>query len=101
MLAEAYEALSEGKDHPAMTTFDVQKLDQALRREFEGYGKDPKCVIACAWGNTKNADWLLVQCNFPDADDVISKLVPIVLDLELLVYDPQREIVWGNKRPRK
>lgn len=100
MLAEAYEALSLGRDHPAMTTFDAEQLDQALKNEF-GNDKDTNSLIACAWGNTANADWLLVQCSFADADEVISKIVPIVLDLELLVYDPQKEIVWGNKRPRK
>jgi len=101
MLAEAFEALSEGRDHPAMTKFDVQGLEQALKDAFGDYDKNADCLIACAWGSTTVADWLLIQCNFPVAEEVLEKIVPIALDLELLIYDPQREVVWGNRRPQK
>lgn len=84
-----------------MTNFDVQGLEDALSDAFGDDDKNAECLIACAWGSTKDADWLLIQCNFSKAEEVLEKIVPIALDLELLIYDPQREVVWGNRRPQK
>ena len=97
MLAQAYRALSEGRDHPAMQRLDLSELARALKDEFGDYDT-AQCVIACATGQTQRADWLTIQCSFSDADSVVSRLVPLVLDLGLMLYDPQREVVWGNRR---
>jgi hypothetical protein len=100
MLAEAFTAISEGDAHPAIAPFDLKELEQALEAAFGEYKKDPESMICCDARSSEAGSWMIVQCSFPDAKTVEAKLVPIALELGLLLYDPQRGIVWGNKRVR-
>lgn len=101
MLLESYEALSHGDSHPAMQGFNGKKLEKALKKEFDYEKTKPECMIALAPGSRDKVNWMMIHCNFPDAGEVTERVLPIVLDMELMLYDPQRECVWGNKRPRK
>ena len=99
MLAEAYKAICDGGDHPAMAPFDLSALEKALelnsaitRTKFIG-------LILCETGTTPTANWLIVSCGHSAKCGSSPKGIPIALKLGLLVYNPQRESVWGNKRP--
>ena len=101
MLDEAYNAIRDGGDHPAMAPFDLAALERALTDEFGDYKNTAGSAIACETGNTTAAAWLIVQCARSAAESVTAKVTPIACGQGLLVYDPQREVVWGNKRPPK
>jgi len=105
MLAEVYAAICDGQTaHPAITTFDLAELEAALKAEFGDYTKEPDmfgCPIQCERGASDSGSWLIAHCEHSAAGDVSSRVIPIALDRGLLVYDPQRQTVWGNKRPPK
>ena len=105
MLAEVYEAICNGRtDHPAMREFDLPALERALQAEFGDYTKDPEmldCPINCYRGVSDSGCWLTVHCSHSVAADVLSRVIPIALSQGLLVFDPQRQAVYGNKRPQK
>lgn len=101
MLAEAYNAICAGGDHPAMAPFELHPLERALEAEFGDYKNTLDSIIVCETGTTPAANWLIIQCAHSNSELVAEKVVPIALKLGLLVYDPQRQAVWGNKRPEK
>lgn len=101
MLAEAYKAICDGCDHPAMAPFDLSALERVLQDEFGDYRNTADGTIICETGSTVAASWLVVQCAHSMAESVTAKVVAIALGQGLLVYDPQRGAVWGNKRPSK
>lgn len=101
MLAEAYASICDGDCHSAMAHFELQSLEQAVKAEFGDYTVEVDGPIICASGSTQTASWMIVHCSHSAATDISSRLVPIALALGLLVYDPQRSCVWGNKRPSK
>ena len=105
MLAEVYGVICDGQTiHPAIAPFDLSDLEAALRSEFGDYTKEPEmfdCPIHCDRGESESGTWLIVQCGHSDAAEVSSRVVPIALERGLMVYDPQRQAVWGNKRPPK
>lgn len=101
MLAEAYAAICEGNDHPALTRFKLGALETALKAEFGDYETDADGPFLAETGDTEVANWMILQCNHSQAAEVLEKVIPIALAQDLLVYDPQRGSVWGNKRPAK
>src|SRR5688572_16219642 len=105
MLAEVYGAICNGQTaHPAMGTFDLPELERALKAEFGNYSKEPDmfdCPIHCERGASDSGTWLIVQCQHSESEEVKSRVIPIALERGLLVYDPQRQAVWGNQRPPK
>jgi hypothetical protein len=101
MLAEVYDAICEGRDHPAMAPFDLAALERALKDEFGDYENHVVGSVVCETGSTATASWLVVRCAASMAQSVVAKVVPVAIALDLLVYDPQRRCVWGNKRPPK
>jgi hypothetical protein len=101
MLAEVHKAICDGADHPAMAPFDMDALEDALEAEFGEYKNNPDATIIGESGNGASANWLILQCAHSDANLVAAKVVPIAIKHGLLVYDPQRQVVWGNKRPAK
>lgn len=101
MLAEAYAAICEGGDHPAMAPFDRPAVEKSLRVEFRHSKFDPRAGIVIESGRGKSADWIIVQFGHSMAEDIVPVVVTVALSRGLLVYDPQRECVRGNKRPKK
>lgn len=101
MLAEAYTAICKGDDHPAIAPFDLNVLEKALKTEFGDYTNTVEGPIVCETGSSIRANWLIVQCAHSLAVSVLAKVIPIALAQGLLVYDPQRQAVWGNRRPPK
>src|SRR5262249_16063125 len=94
MLAEAYNAICDGRDHQGRGPFDLSRVERALEGEFVDYKNSLDSIILCETGTTPAANWLIVQCAHSKSELVAEKVVPIALKLDLLVYDPQREAVW-------
>lgn len=95
MLAEVYAAICEDRDHPAMATFDLKRVERDLEKEFSG-------DQAVAWNSdsSANATWIFLHCGFSAANEVAQRIAAIVVKHDyLLLYDPQRICVWGNRRP--
>ncbi len=101
MLAEVYESIRQGRDHPAMATFDLPAFEEALRDEFGAAAFETDGLLLFASGSSPNANWAIVECAHSVANEVAMRLIPVALAHELLVYDPQGKGVWGNKRPPK
>jgi hypothetical protein len=105
MIVQVYEAICEDQPHPATGAFDVAEFESALISEFGNYKKEPDafdCLIhsggsACDGSNC----WIIVCCAHPMAAEVESRLIPLALQRELMVYNPQRQSIFGNKRPPK
>ena len=101
MLEETYFAICAGHDHPAMAPFDLPALERAIKAEFGDYTASVEGPIVCEASGTSAANWLIVSCAHSVSEVIFSRLAPIALEQGLLVYDPQRGGVWGNKRPTK
>ena len=107
MIYECYDAIIENKDHTAMDFFDENALLDDLAIEFgerhqEYFGKDiDDCPFLFSTGRGEFGNWVFLNLNWSTHQDTKSKLVSIALKHGLMVYDPQRKGVWGNKRPPK
>ena len=101
MLAEAYKCICNGGSHWAMAPFDLAALEGALKREFGAYTTATPGEVLCESGTADGASWLVVQCSHSAAASVAPRVASIALSQGLLVYDPQRNVVFGNKRPDK
>ena len=103
MLLDVYREICEGRaSHPAIATFNLALLETALKAEFGDYDREPDmfdCPINCDRGVSDSGCWLVVHCSHPTAQNVLSRIVPISTSQGLLVFDPQRQAVYGNKRP--
>ncbi|MBD8528178.1 hypothetical protein [Pseudomarimonas arenosa] len=99
MLAEVYAAVCDDRSHLAMAPFDLPALESVLKAEFGDYSVDADLEILCYPGQTESVCWMIVASPYSAAGDVHARLVPIVLEHGLLLYDPQRKSVVGNKRP--
>jgi hypothetical protein len=48
---------------------------------------------------TGDVSWLIVECSHSAGDQVARKVAAVAVASGLLMYDPQRNVVWGNTRP--
>jgi hypothetical protein len=99
MLLEVYDAICEGRDHPAMAKFAVERVEAALQKAF-GSAKDKDKLITWNSWSTEQANWIFVHCGHDAASEVAQRLGSLAMRFSyLLVYDPQRIAVWANRRP--
>lgn len=99
MLAEVYAAICKDRDHPAMAPFDLKSVERDLEKEFGGGDNAAKALV---WNSesSANATWIFVHCSLSAANEVAQRIATIVVKHDyLLLYDPQRVCVWGNRRP--
>jgi len=107
MLAECYEAIMEDKDHTAMDFFDENLLLKDFEKEYgklhaEYFGEDvDDCPFLFSQGKGEFGNWILFHLNWSKYQETTNKIVTIALQHGLMVYDPQRGAVWGNRRPPK
>jgi hypothetical protein len=101
MLAEAFKCICDGGSHRAMAPFDLAALESALKREFGDYSTATEGEILCESGTAQGVGWLVVHCAHSAAASISQRVASIALSQGLLVYDPQRTVVFGNKRPSK
>ena len=98
MLIDAYEAICAASAHSAVDNFDTAELERALQHHCEILDID-ELPFAVETGEAAGSSWLVVNCPFSAADEIRDVLVTMALDRGLMVYDPQRQVVWGNRRP--
>lgn len=105
MVVQVYEAICNGQSHPATAAFDVAEFESALISEFGNYQNEPDmfdCIIHSVGSASDGSNcWLIISCAHSNSAEVSSRLLPLALQRDLMVYDPQRQAVWGNKRPPK
>jgi hypothetical protein len=99
MLESCYEAITRGETHDAMDVFDAREIDDEIRKEFQVDLGGPARAVGMELLESSSVAWLLVSCHAVLAPEVSSYIVPLALQRELMVYDPQRGAVWGNRRP--
>lgn len=98
MLSEAYEAICNNVGHEAMDTFDSVKLKKALVKEFGKQIMGKGEPFKLEFGSADNSTWALCHLPVGTRFDVIGRIVTIAMNQCLLIYDPQIEGVWGNRR---
>ncbi len=101
MVAEAYKCICDGHSHPAMAPFDLVALASALEHEFGDHTGASEGEILSETGTVDGASCLVVHCAHSAAASISPRVAAIALSQGLLVYDPQRDVVFGNKRPPK
>lgn len=107
MLQECYDAIIEGKDHLAMDFFDEDVLFSDLEIEYgkkqkEYFGDDvDHCPFLFSTGRGQFGNWVFLNLRWSTHQDATNTIVSIALKHGLMVYDPQQEAVWGNKKPAK
>ncbi len=98
MLADSYESICAASGHAAVDGFDTAGLQRALQDHY-GVTDPDDLPFAVETGEAVGSSWLVVNAPFSGADEVRDVLVELALARGLMVYDPQREVVWGNRRP--
>lgn len=98
MLAAVYKATGQGNDHPAMAPFDIGEIDRALKDEFGDVNEDPDGPFLYTFDQGEISPWLSINVNHSQVAAVTDRIIAVALQHGLMVYDPQRELVWGNRR---
>jgi hypothetical protein len=98
MLTNVYKAICDGKDHPAMAPFDTASLERDLKGAFGDVNSNPDGPFLYSFDLENASPWLSICVNYSQVNAVTDKIVALALHHGLMVYDPQRGIVWGNKR---
>jgi hypothetical protein len=107
MLSACYAAIIEDRDHQAMEGFDENALLSSFETVFgerhsDYFGADiDECPFLYSVGRGAFGNWMICHLNWSTYVETTQKIVQIALQNDLLVYDPQHETVWGNKRPVK
>ena len=106
MLDACYQAIIDGTDHEAMARFDDEPLMAGLEKAFgtrhtQWFGDDAdKAPFLYETGSGEHGNWMLLTCTY----SAIQQVFPVVADLAvgqgLMVDDPQRGAVWGNRRTK-
>ena len=107
MLSECYDAIIEENSHTAMEFFNEDEFLNGFEEEFgkrqKGYfGKEiDDCPFLFSIGTGEFGNWVLMHLNSSTQQITSNKIIAMALKHGLMVYDPQRKAVWGNKRPVK
>ena len=107
MLKECFENIMEGKDHTAMEFFDEESFYAGMESEFgqrypQFFGKEvDDCPFLYDTGKGEYGNWMVFNRVWTDYLETTNKIVDIAVKNGIMVYDPQRECVYGNKRPKK
>ena len=117
MLQECYEAILEDTDHIAMDFFDQTELIKDFEKEYgtwqgeyfgnvsEDENANDNAIDDCPFlfhtGQGKFGNWFLFHLKWSAHQTTTQTIINIALKHSLMVYDPQRACVWGNKRPPK
>jgi hypothetical protein len=99
MLEGVSDAISDALPHPAMAVVDMTAFVQEIDLHFHKPNEDPESPFLYEWNQNDELAYVVILCNY----STIKQVEPVVVDLAVkhgfLIYDPQREAVWGNKRP--
>ncbi|ADV48741.1 aldehyde dehydrogenase [Cellulophaga algicola DSM 14237] len=107
MLKECFESIMEEKDHTAMEFFDEKTFFTDMETEFgtqqaQYFGEEiDNCPFLYETGKGDYGNWILFNLVWSDYQDTTSNIVAIAVKNGIMVYDPQRESVYGNRRPKK
>jgi hypothetical protein len=99
MLAEVYKAICDSTPHPAMAAVDMTAFVHDLDLKFHSPNENADGPFLYEWTQNDALAYVVLNCNFSAISEVEPVVVALALEHGLLVYDPQRELVWGNKRP--
>jgi hypothetical protein len=103
MVKEVHDAIGQDRSHPAMARFDPKNFESCLRSEFAAELMDgllPFEFESCDFtGETGN--WFNVHLGYGKLAEHTKLLVHAAVECGLMVYDPQRGVVYGNSRPKR
>lgn len=107
MLKECFENIMEEKDHNAMDFFDEESFYIDMETEFgkketQYFGKEiDDCPFLFETGKGEFGNWIIFNLVWSNYQETTNKIVAIAVKNGIMVYDPQRECVYGNERPKK
>lgn len=101
MIDDAWAAITEGHGHPAMGDFDASEVLEQLTSRFSSVEDDPDHALIAEEGRDDDAAWIIVHAPHSAAQEYTGVLMEVALAHNLMLWDPQRGAVWGNRRPPK
>ena len=99
MLAEVYKAICESKPHPAMAAVDMTAFVENIDKSFNKPNEDDDGPFLYEWTQNDEMAYVVLNCSRSTVRQVEPIVVALALEHGFLIYDPQQELVWGNKRP--
>lgn len=110
MLGAVYSSIGDDRSHPAMARFDVAAFIAELATKYpvidandpsdaalsDPRGEPPLYDVGDFTGEAAN--WVTFDIAYSQVAAASSNIVDVALRHGLLVYDPERGVVWGDKR---
>jgi hypothetical protein len=102
MINACYDAIIEGTTHPEMAPFDRESVVADIV-QLLGSPTDPYNPFGFQLdqGKGPHGDWIIVSVVHSKAHEVNDKLVKIAVKHGIMLYDPQVQGVYNNRRPKK
>lgn len=101
MVVEVWQAITEEHGHPAMGDFDAASVLAEIAQRFPSAQSDPDNALLGSAGRDGDAAWIVIHAPHSAAQEYTNLLMEIALAHGLMLWDPQRGAVWGNRRPPK
>lgn len=107
MLKDCYNSITQEKDHISMDFFDNEPFYSEMEIEFgkrqpQYFGTEiDDCPFLYETGKGQYGNWIVFNLTFTNHQETNNKIIEIAVKNGIMVYDPQRECVYGNKRPKK
>ena len=98
MLLETYKSICEGKDHPSMDFFDGAKVVSELTAKFGDVDSDDG-FYSLDIGEGKYGNWVIINAFFSKAEEVSAGCEKIAISNNIMLFNPQRNIVTNNVAP--
>jgi len=98
MLADVYQMTGRGEDHPAMAPFDTETVERDLKGIFGDVNSNPDSPFLYSIDHGATSPWLSFMVNHSQVGAVTDRIIGLALRHGLMVYDPQRGAVYGNRR---
>jgi hypothetical protein len=98
MLDEVSDAICDAMPHPAMALADMTAFVRDLDL-FNKSNEHSETPFVYEWNQNKELAYVVINCFYSTIKQVEPVAVELAVKHGFLIYDPQREVVWGNKIP--
>ena len=106
MLKECFDRIMDGNDHIGMDFFNSKSFYSDMESEFgkresQYFGADVyNCPFLYDTGEGEYGNWIVFNLSWKDHQETSNKIIEFAVKNEIMVYDPQIEGVYGNKKPK-
>ena len=101
MVLDAWHAITQEHGHPAMGDFDAEAVLAEIAARFPDEATDPDNALIASSGRDAETAWIVIHAPQSAVEHYTGILMEVALSHGLMLWDPQRGAVWGNRRPPK